>query len=146
MATAKKTKAKKATTKKTTTKKVSAKSITKTKAETKSTKETTAKKSTRTKTVKEVTPEKATVATKSFAKPFAKSFAGKRRKKTCKFCDKGIENVDYKEVDTLKKYLNHHLKIIPARVTGTCSKHQRRVSNAIKRARVVALIPFVLQD
>ena len=79
-------------------------------------------------------------------KSFNKNFGGKRRKKYCKFCAKGIEHVDYKDVDLLNKYLNHHLKIMPARVTGTCSRHQRRISNAIKRARIVALIPFIIQD
>lgn len=79
-------------------------------------------------------------------KPFNKSFGAKRKRKFCKFCAKGIEHVDYKDVDTLKKYLNHHLKIVSGRITGTCPRHQRRVSNAIKRARVVALIPFVIKD
>lgn len=66
-----------------------------------------------------------------------------RRKKFCNFCAKGIEHVDYKDVATLEKYLNQSLKIASRKVTAACSKHQRRVSNAIKRARIVALIPFI---
>lgn len=86
------------------------------------------------------------VEKRTYYKPYNKNFGGKRRKKFCKFCAKGIEHVDYKDVETLRKYLNHHLKIMSARLTGTCSKHQKRVSNAIKRARIVALIPFIIQD
>lgn len=66
-----------------------------------------------------------------------------KRRKFCKLCAKGIEHVDYKDVDTLNKYLNHSLKIAPRKLTGACSSHQRKISNAIKRARIVALIPFV---
>ncbi len=95
---------------------------------------------------KETTGNEKSVNTKPNYKSYNKSYGGKRRKKFCKFCAKGIEHVDYKDVDMLKKYLNHHLKIMGARVTGTCSKHQRRLSNSIKRARVVALIPFIIQD
>lgn len=66
-----------------------------------------------------------------------------KRKKFCKLCAKGIEHVDYKDVDTLNKYLNYSLKISSRKLTGACSSHQRKISNAIKRARIVALIPFV---
>lgn len=66
-----------------------------------------------------------------------------RRKKFCNFCARGIEHVDYKDVKTLEKYLNQSLKIASRKITGACSTHQRRVSNAIKRARIVALIPFI---
>lgn len=66
-----------------------------------------------------------------------------RRRKFCNFCAKGIEHVDYKDVKTLEKYLNQSLKIASRKITGACSTHQRRVSNAIKRARIVALIPFI---
>lgn len=121
-----------------------------------STKKTTTKKTTEKATASTETKAAKTVAkeasaqekptTRTYYKSYGKSFGGKRRKKFCKFCAKGIEHVDYKDVDTLKKYLNQHLKIMAARVTGTCGRHQRRVSNAIKRARIVALIPFVIQD
>lgn len=67
----------------------------------------------------------------------------KPRRKVCQFCARGIEQVDYKDVETLEKYINPVAKILPRRVSGTCAKHQRRVANAIKRARIVALLPFV---
>lgn len=66
-----------------------------------------------------------------------------RRKRFCKLCAKGVEHVDYKDVDLLYKYLTPNLKIASRKVTSSCSKHQTRVSNAIKRARIVALIPFI---
>lgn len=66
-----------------------------------------------------------------------------RRKKFCMLCAKGIEHVDYKDVALLEKYLNQSLKIASRKITAACSTHQRRVSNAIKRARIVALIPFI---
>lgn len=99
-----------------------------------------------TKSSKEQSTNEKTINKTFYKNQHGKNFGSKRRKKFCKFCAKGIEHVDYKDVDTLKKYLNHHLKIMAARATGTCGKHQRRVSNAIKRARLVALIPFVVQD
>lgn len=67
----------------------------------------------------------------------------KPRKKVCQFCIKGIEQVDYKDTETLTKYVNNNWKIIPRRISGCCTKHQRRVANAIKRSRIVALLPFV---
>lgn len=66
----------------------------------------------------------------------------KLRKKVCPFCAKGIEQIDYKDTELLKKYINSMYKILPSRITKSCAKHQRRVSNAIKRARIVALLPF----
>ncbi len=69
----------------------------------------------------------------------------KPRKKYCSLCAKGIISVDYKDVDLLKKYLNQSNKIIPKRSSGCCTSHQRRVENAIKRARIVALLPFVIE-
>lgn len=66
----------------------------------------------------------------------------KRRPKVCHFCVDKIERVDYKEVDKLKKYITERGKIVPRRVTGTCAKHQRQVTMAIKRARIIALLPF----
>lgn len=66
-----------------------------------------------------------------------------RRKKFCKLCAKGIEHVDYKDIDLLSKYLNHNMKISSRKQTSACASHQRRISNAIKRARIVALIHCV---
>ncbi len=64
------------------------------------------------------------------------------RKKSCYFCanDKPI---DYKDTKTLKRYLTDRGKIVPRRITGNCSKHQRRITTAIKRARSIALLPYV---
>ncbi|MDR1234626.1 MAG: 30S ribosomal protein S18 [Mycoplasmataceae bacterium] len=65
------------------------------------------------------------------------------RKKVCFLCQMGVNHIDYKDVELLTKYISHSGKILPRRVTGACTKHQRMVANAIKRARVVALLPFV---
>ena len=68
---------------------------------------------------------------------------GMRRKKVCPFCaDKNIE-IDYKDADTLSKYITERGKILPKRVTGTCAIHQRALAKEIKRARIVALLPYV---
>jgi small subunit ribosomal protein S18 len=64
-----------------------------------------------------------------------------RRKKVCQFCADKTENIDYKDVEKLKKYITDRGKILPKRVTGTCAIHQRDVTKAIKRARIVALLP-----
>ncbi len=68
-----------------------------------------------------------------------------RRKKVCQFCADKVENIDYKDTDTLKKYITERGKILPRRVTGTCSAHQRAVTTAIKRSRTVALLPYVAE-
>jgi small subunit ribosomal protein S18 len=65
-----------------------------------------------------------------------------RRKKVCQFCADKTENIDYKEVEKLRKYITDRGKILPKRVTGTCAIHQREVTRAIKRARIVALLPY----
>ncbi|MGI6203858.1 MAG: 30S ribosomal protein S18 [Anaerovoracaceae bacterium] len=68
---------------------------------------------------------------------------GYRRKKVCQFCADKDAVIDYKDVDTLKKYITERGKILPRRVTGTCAVHQRKVTTAIKRARTVALLPYI---
>ena len=65
-----------------------------------------------------------------------------RRKKFCRFTAEGIKEVDYKDVELLKDFINESGKIIPARITGTKSHYQRQLSTAIKRARFLALLPF----
>ena len=65
-----------------------------------------------------------------------------RRKKVCQFCADKTETIDYKDVDKLKKYVTARGKILPKRITGTCAIHQREVTKAIKRARIVALLPY----
>ena len=66
----------------------------------------------------------------------------KKRRKVCEFCERKVEKVDYKDVVTLKKFVSERGKILPRRATGTCAKHQRKVTEAIKRARNVALLPY----
>lgn len=67
----------------------------------------------------------------------------KSRKKVCTFCMDKIENIDYKDVPRLKRYLSDRAKIIPRRVTGTCARHQRQLTVAVKRARHLAFLPYV---
>ena len=68
---------------------------------------------------------------------------GMRRKKVCQFCADKTEVIDYKDVEKLMKYVTERGKILPKRITGTCAMHQREVTTAIKRARIVALLPYV---
>ena len=76
--------------------------------------------------------------------PMRKKGGMRRRKKVCVFC--GKDNViDYKDTAKLKKYVSERGKILPRRITGTCAKHQRALTVAIKRARHVALMPFVAE-
>lgn len=65
------------------------------------------------------------------------------RRKVCNFCVEKIEAIDYKDVSKLKKYLTESGKILPRRITGVCARHQRELAVAIKRARQMALIPYV---
>ena len=66
-----------------------------------------------------------------------------KKKKYCRFKKSGIKYIDYKDADFLKKFLNEQGKILPRRITGTSLKYQRRVAKAVKRARHIALLPFV---
>ena len=66
----------------------------------------------------------------------------KSRKKVCAFCVEKAENIDYKDVAKLRKFTSDRAKILPRRVTGTCAKHQRELTTAIKRARHVALMAY----
>ena len=68
---------------------------------------------------------------------------GKRRKKVCAFCADKVESIDYKDIAKLRRYMSDRAKIVPRRVTGTCARHQRELTRAIKRARHVALLPYV---
>ncbi|MGN0604797.1 MAG: 30S ribosomal protein S18 [Oscillospiraceae bacterium] len=65
------------------------------------------------------------------------------RKKVCMFCADRVEKIDYKDVQRLKKCMTERSKILPRRVTGTCAYHQRELTKAIKRARYIALVPYV---
>ena len=64
------------------------------------------------------------------------------KKKVCKFCIQKLK-IDYKDADTLRRFITERGKILPRRITGTCAKHQRALALAIKRARIIALLPFV---
>ena len=66
-----------------------------------------------------------------------------KKKKYCRFKKNGIKYVDYKDPEFLKKFLNEQGKILPRRITGTSLKYQRKVGQAVKRARQIALLPFV---
>ncbi len=63
--------------------------------------------------------------------------------KPCKFCKEGVTHIDYKDDRKLRKFMTDRGKITPRRITGTCAFHQRMLSAAIKRARMLALVPFV---
>jgi small subunit ribosomal protein S18 len=65
-----------------------------------------------------------------------------RRRKVCKFCENDINYIDYKNVQMLLPYIPERGKILPKRISGVCSKHQRMLSKAIKRARHIALLPY----
>ena len=65
------------------------------------------------------------------------------RRKVCRFCADQSLSIDYKEIRTLKYFITERGKIIPRRISGTCAKHQRSLTQAIKRARTIALLPFV---
>lgn len=66
-----------------------------------------------------------------------------KNKKNCMFCAEHIEKIDYKDIRLLSKFVTERGKIIPARISATCAKHQRKLSKAIHRARFLALMPFV---
>ncbi|HPD88030.1 MAG TPA: 30S ribosomal protein S18 [Oscillospiraceae bacterium] len=65
------------------------------------------------------------------------------KKRVCAFCADKIEEIDYKDVPRLRRFLSERGKIIPRRVTGTCARHQRQLTVAIKRARHLAFLPYV---
>lgn len=71
-----------------------------------------------------------------------KSFKKAPRRKVCVFCQEKVEAIDFKDVNRLKKFITEAGKILPRRMSGTCAKHQRELSKAIKRARVASLLPF----
>ena len=65
------------------------------------------------------------------------------RRKVCSFCVDKIEYIDYKDINRLRRFVNERGKILPRRTTGTCAMHQRQLTEAIKRARQIALLPYV---
>lgn len=71
---------------------------------------------------------------------------GFHRRKVCKFCTDSNMKIDYKDPGTLRHYVSEKGKIIPRRITGNCAGHQRELTIAIKRARAIALLPFVVME
>jgi small subunit ribosomal protein S18 len=66
-----------------------------------------------------------------------------QRRKFCRFCAEKVSFIDYKDIRTLKHYISERGKVIAGRMTGNCAKHQRELTRAIKKARNIALLPFV---
>jgi small subunit ribosomal protein S18 len=71
-----------------------------------------------------------------------KKFVYQRRRKFCYMCKEGINDIDYKDTDTLNRFVSERQKIIPRKVTGTCAKHQRVIAKRVKMARNIALLSF----
>ena len=82
-------------------------------------------------------------AVKSEEKVVVKKFRKPAKKKVCAFCVAGEKEIDYKDVAKIRKYITEKGKILPRRQTGVCAHHQRQLSLAIKRARNIALLPYV---
>ena len=72
-----------------------------------------------------------------------RSLGGESRRKVCYFCENSIKSIDYKDHKLLARFLTERAKIVPRRTSGTCAKHQRQLSRAIKEARFLALIPYI---
>lgn len=77
--------------------------------------------------------------------PIKRKGAVRRRKKVCVFCGEKNAEIDYKDVNKLKRYVSERGKILPRRITGTCAKHQRALTVAVKRARHIALMPYTVE-
>lgn len=71
---------------------------------------------------------------------------GRKRKKICSFCANKVKQIDYKDTKFLQKYVTDRGKILPRRITGNCANHQRQLTTAIKRSRIVALLPFTVGE
>ena len=67
------------------------------------------------------------------------------KRKVCMFCVDKVESIDYKDTAKLRRYVSERGKIVPRRISGNCAKHQRQLTTAIKRARIIALLPFVAE-
>ena len=73
----------------------------------------------------------------------ARPARGNKRRKVCQFCAEKCECIDYKDAAKLRRFISERSKILPRRTTGTCAMHQRELTEAIKRARQIALLPYV---
>jgi small subunit ribosomal protein S18 len=69
----------------------------------------------------------------------------RKKRRQCNFCADKIEAIDYKEIPKLRRYITERGKILPRRITGNCANHQRQLTIAVKRARVVALLPYTAE-
>ena len=76
----------------------------------------------------------------------AKDLKDVKKKKNCTFCNDKIDNLDYKDVSKLKRYLSEAGKILPRRITGTCAEHQRMLAKAVKKAREASLLCYVFES
>ncbi|MBR5505726.1 MAG: 30S ribosomal protein S18 [Clostridia bacterium] len=74
-----------------------------------------------------------------------KNFRRKPKRKVCAFCADKIQEIDYKDIAKLRRYVSERAKILPRRISGNCAKHQRQLTIAIKRARHIALLPFTAE-
>ncbi len=71
--------------------------------------------------------------------------ARRPKRKICMFCVDKVDQIDYKDTAKLRRYVSERGKIVPRRISGNCAKHQRQLTTAIKRARIIALLPFVAE-
>ena len=76
----------------------------------------------------------------------AKEQLDKKKRKNCSFCADKVEAIDYKDAQKLRKYLTEAGKILPRRITGTCARHQRMLSNSVKKARESGLMAYVFEN
>ena len=74
-----------------------------------------------------------------------RNMKSRKRRKVCTFCVDKVEHIDYKDTAKLRRYISERGKIVPRRISGNCAKHQRQLTIAIKRARQIALLPFVAE-
>lgn len=84
-------------------------------------------------------------STKRRARDMKKGGPGSGRRKPCLFCKDKVEQVDYKDIGTLRRYVSERGKIRSRRITGACRRHQSQVAQAVKRAREIALLPYVAE-
>ncbi|MGH7728825.1 MAG: 30S ribosomal protein S18 [Vulcanimicrobiaceae bacterium] len=67
------------------------------------------------------------------------------KRKVCAFCTEKVDSLDYKDISRLRKFISERGKILPRRISGTCARHQRLLTSAVKRARIIAFLPFVAE-
>ena len=82
------------------------------------------------------------MAVEKAERPELRQRGKKGRRKACQFCIDKMEHIDYKDISRLRRFITERAKIVPRRVSGTCAKHQRKLTIAIKRARIVAMLPY----